>query len=185
MKLEGKKIAFCLTNVIYTYQKTITEMKNTKKEGAEIIPIMQPDTYLTKNANNYVKEIEEICNKKIIINREEAEKIQVDIITITPCSGNYIKKLANSIYDTTILSIVKNHIQENTPIVLGIIVKDGLSTNAENIGKLLNKKNIYFIPFSQSNPITKPYTLSFYPEYITKTLEDALNKKQIQPIIMF
>ena len=70
-------------------------MKNTKKEGAEIIPIMQPDTYLTKNANNYVKEIEEICNKKIIINREEAEKIQVDIITITPCSGNYIKKLAN------------------------------------------------------------------------------------------
>lgn len=56
--------------------------------------------------------------------------------------------------------------------------------NAENIGKLLNRKYIYFIPFRQDNPITKPYSLVYEPRYILDTIIKALNKEQIQPILL-
>ena len=56
--------------------------------------------------------------------------------------------------------------------------------NAENIGKLLNRKNIYFIPFRQDNPITKPHSLVFEPKYILDTIIKALEKEQIQPILL-
>lgn len=56
--------------------------------------------------------------------------------------------------------------------------------SAESIGKLLNTKNYFFIPFRQDNPITKPRSIYFDPKYIRKTLEYALDKEQIQPILL-
>ena len=56
--------------------------------------------------------------------------------------------------------------------------------NAENIGKLLNRKHFYFVPMKQDNPITKPRSIVFDPTYIKITLEAALDNKQIQPILL-
>lgn len=56
--------------------------------------------------------------------------------------------------------------------------------NAESIGKLLNRKNYYFVPAKQDNPITKPRSVVFDPTYIQKTLENALDKVQIQPLLL-
>ena len=98
--------------------------------------------------------------------------------------GNHIAKLSNSIYDTPVLVGINSVLRKNKPVLLGIITKDGLSSNAENIGKLLNRKDIYFVPFSQNNPITKPTSLSYSPKYIVKSIEYALEKKQIQPLLI-
>lgn len=56
--------------------------------------------------------------------------------------------------------------------------------SAENIGKLLNRKHLYFVPFRQDNPITKPRSLVFDPNYILDTVVKALNKEQIQPMLL-
>ena len=56
--------------------------------------------------------------------------------------------------------------------------------SAENIGKLLNRTNYYFVPFRQDNPITKPRSIVFDSSYIVKTLEYALDREQIEPIIL-
>ena len=64
------------------------------------------------------------------------------------------------------------------------MAKDGLSTNAENIGKLLNSKNIFFIPVTQDNPITKPTSLCFSPTYIIKSIKRSLLTQQIQPVLL-
>lgn len=56
--------------------------------------------------------------------------------------------------------------------------------NAENIGKLLNRRHYYFVPMKQDNPITKPRSIVFDPTYISKTLEYALDNEQIQPILL-
>ena len=56
--------------------------------------------------------------------------------------------------------------------------------NAENIGKLLNRKHYYFVPMRQDNPITKPRSIVFDHTFIKKTLEYALEGKQIQPILL-
>ena len=36
----------------------------------------------------------------------------------------------------------------------------------------------------QDNPITKPRSVVFDPTYIKKTLEEALDRKQIQPMLL-
>ena len=51
-------------------------------------------------------------------------------------------------------------------------------------GKLLNRKNYYFVPVKQDNPKTKPNSVVFDPTYIKKTLEYALDKEQIQPVLL-
>lgn len=48
----------------------------------------------------------------------------------------------------------------------------------------MSRKNFYFIPFSQENPITKPRSVTFNPNYIKRTIELALEGEQIQPILL-
>lgn len=93
-------------------------------------------------------------------------------------------KLANDIIDTPATMAVKSHLRNNNPVVIAPSTNNGLSGNAENIGKLLNKKNYYFVPFRQDNPITKPRSVVFDPEYISKAIEYALKGEQVQPILL-
>jgi dipicolinate synthase subunit B len=103
---------------------------------------------------------------------------------IAPCTGNTIAKLANGITDTPVTIAVKSHLKNDKPLVVAIATNDALSSNAKNIGVLLNRKNYYFVPIRQENPITKPHSLSFDANYIIKTLEYALEGEQFQPILL-
>ena len=78
----------------------------------------------------------------------------------------------------------KSHLRNNNPVVLAISTNDGLSGSAENIGKLLNRKKYFFVPFKQDNPITKPRSLVADFSYLIPTIEMALEKEQIEPILM-
>lgn len=145
------------------------------------------DTKFGKS-QTFIDEIESITNEKIIHLIQDAEPIGpkaiTDILIIAPCSGNTIAKLSHGITDTPATMATKSHLRNNNPVVIGVSTNDGLSGNAENIGKLLNRNNYYFVPFRQDNPITKPRSLVFDPEYIVKTLEYALDREQIQPILL-
>jgi len=191
MTLEGKKIGFAFTGAFGYYKKTIEEIKKLVKiRNISIIPIMSFNSYIINtrygDSKEFIKILEEITQNKVIHTINDAEKIGkiLDIIIIAPCSGNTISKLANDIIDTPVIISVKQHLAENKPVVIGIASKNALSDNAENIGKLLNRKNHYFVPFRQSNPITKPNLILYNSKYIKNTLEEALEQKQIQPIIL-
>ena len=191
MKLKEKNVGFILTGSFCTFNKTIEQMENIKKQEANIIPIMSYNSYEldTKfgKAKEFIDKIENITGKKIIHTIQDAEPIGpkhlTDIMLIAPCSGNTIAKLANGIIDSPALMAVKSHLRNNNPLVIAISTNDGLSGSAENIGKLLNRNNYYFVPFRQDNPITKPRSLVFDPNSIVKTLELALDSEQIQPIL--
>lgn len=192
MELEHKKIGFVLTGSFCTFSKTIPKMKELIKMGSEVIPIMSYNAYNldTKfgKAKDFINEIEEITENKIINTIQGAEPIGpkglTDIILIEPCSGNTIAKLANSIINTPATMATKSHLRNEKPVVIAISTNDGLSGSAENIGKLLNRKHYYFVPFRQDNPITKPRSLVFDSKYTIPTLEEALENRQIQPIIL-
>ena len=98
--------------------------------------------------------------------------------------GNTIAKLAGGIVDNAATMATKSHLRNGNPVVLAISTNDGLSGSAENIGKLLNRNHYFFVPFRQDNPITKPRSLVFDSNLIVKTLESALDKEQIQPILL-
>ena len=79
---------------------------------------------------------------------------------------------------------IKSHLRNNRPLVIAPSTNNGLSGNAENIGKLLNRRNYYFVPFSQDNPITKPRSIVFDFDYLIKTIKFALDGEQISPILL-
>ena len=89
MKIEGKRIAFGLTSTFYAFRNTINEMKNIATQGGEIIPIMPIDTYKTDSkyykSIDFIKDIENITKKKIILMDEEADREEADILVIAPC----------------------------------------------------------------------------------------------------
>lgn len=191
MNIENKNIGFALTGSFCTFEKTINEMEKLSKK-CNIIPIMSFNSYYldTKfgKAIDFRNKIEKICNNKIINTIQDAEPIGpkhlLDLLIIAPCSGNTISKLANDIIDTPVTMACKSALRNSTPIVIGISTNNALSGNAENIGKLLNRKNYYFVPFKQDNPITKPRSIVCDFTYIAKTLEYALENEQISPIIL-
>ena len=192
MKIKDKKIGFVLTGSFCTFKYTIPQIKKIMEEGGVVIPIMSKNAYNmdTKfgTALEFIKEIEEITGKEIIHTIQGAEPIGpknlTDILIIAPATGNTIGKLANGITDDVGTMATKSHLRNNNPVVVAISTNDALSGRAENIGKLLNRNNYFFVPFRQDNPITKPRSLVFDPKYIIPTLEFALDKEQIQPILI-
>ena len=192
MEVKGKKIGFVFTGSFCTFKKTIPQMKKLKEYGAEILPIMSFNSYNldTKfgKAKDFVKEIEEICQKEIIHTIQGAEPIGpshlTDIMIVAPASGNTMSKLASDIIDTPATMAVKSHLRNNLPVVIAPSTNNGLGANMASIAALINRKNYYFVPFRQDNPITKPRSIVFDPEYILRTTELALDGEQIEPILL-
>lgn len=193
MTLENKKIGFCFTGSFCMFSKTIEALERLSIiKGIEITPIMSFNSYNldTKfgKARDFIEKIESITKKKVIHTIVDAEPIgpkkMFDILIVAPCTGNTISRLACDIIDTPVTMAVKSHLRNLRPVVIGISTNNALSGNAENIGRLLNRKHYYFVPVRQDNPITKPNSLVFDTSYIKWTLEEALDGKQIQPFLI-
>lgn len=181
-----------MTGSFCTFSKTIPKIKEIVSLGANVIPIMSFNAYNFNTrfgkSKDFIKQIEDITNNKIIHTIQEAEPIgpkkMTDIIVIAPATGNTIAKLSNNITDTPVLMATKSHLRNNKPVVIAISTNDALSGSAENIGRLLNRKNYYFVPFKQDNPITKTRSIVYDFDYLIKTIEYALDNEQLEPIIL-
>ena len=46
-------------------------------------------------------------------------------------------------------------------------------------------EHFYFVPFRQDNPFTKPRSIVFDTTSLIKTIEQALDGEQIQPILIW
>ena len=192
MNIEGKRIGFVMTGSFCTFRKTIDELKKIVELGADVVPIMSKNSYTmdTKfgNAKDFIDEIEEITGNKILHTIQEVEPIgpkdMLDILVVAPATGNTMAKLANDIIDDPATMAVKSHLRREKPVVIAISTNNGLSGAGENIGKLFNRKHYYFVPFRQDNPITKPRSIVFDSSYLIKTIEEALEGEQIQPMLL-
>ena len=192
VKFKDKKIGFALTGSFCTFESIIPYMKELVDEGASVVPIMSFNAYNLNTrfgeAQYFIDQIEEITGNKVINTFVDAEAIGpkglIDILIIAPCTGNTLAKLANGIADTPALFAAKSNLRNDNNILVGISTNDGLSGNAENLGRLLNRKNYYFVPFKQDNPITKPRSLVFDINYLIPALEKAFENEQIQPILL-
>ena len=191
MKLEGIKIGLGITGSFCNFSETKNVISNLKAEGADVYPII---SFSTKNLDTrfykkdeYIKMLKQESKNNIIGTIQKAEPVGpknlVDIILVCPCTGNSLAKLANGITDTPVLMAIKGHIRNNKPVVIGVSTNDGLGASLQNIAKLINTKNMYFVPFRQDDYISKPKSLVLDYNYIVDTVYGALHFKQIQPIL--
>ncbi|MBQ9851008.1 MAG: dipicolinate synthase subunit B [Clostridia bacterium] len=189
--MNNINIGFALCGSFCTFSEVIAEMKKLSDKGYNIFPIMSFNAYQTDTrfgkAEEHIRRIEEICGKKIISTIPDAEPIgpekMLDILVIEPCTGNTLAKLANGITDTPVTLAAKSHLRNNRPLLIAVSTNDALSGSAKNIGKLMNIKNIYFIPFSQDNPLGKPRSVIADFGKTEDAILRAIKNEQIQPII--
>ena len=68
-------------------------------------------------------------------------------------------------------------------MVLALATNDALAASAQNLGRLLNVKNLYFVPLRQDNPEKKPTSLVCDFSQLIPACEAALLGKQLQPVL--
>lgn len=190
--MEKIKLGYAVCGSFCTFSKVLETIKILKDKNYDITPIFSEFAYNTDTrffeAREYIEKIESICNNKSIKSIKEAEPIgpekMFDVLVVAPCTGNTLGKLSSGITDTSVTMAVKAHLRNNRPVILGISTNDALGASAQNIGRLMNVRNIYFVPFSQDNPKAKPRSIVCDFTKINETIENSLNSIQIQPIII-
>ena len=188
--LSKCNIGFAITGSFCTFDKIKIEMKKLVNTGANVIPIFSFNTQQLDSRFGSACGIVQIALLPAIASIctiPQAEPIGpknlIDLLVIAPCTGNTLAKLANGITDTPVLMAAKAHMRNNRPVVISISTNDALSNSLKNIGVLMNMKNIYFVPFGQDNHVKKPYSMIAHTDLLIPTLEAALEKQQIQPIV--
>ena len=104
--------------------------------------------------------------------------VRLDALVISPCTGNTLAKLANGITDTAVCMAAKAHLRSDRPLILALASNDALSANLRNIGILLSRKHIYFVPMVQDDPEKKPHSLVADFTCLSRTMEAALQGRQ-------
>lgn len=171
-------------------EEIINELK--KEKVKNIIPIVSysviTETNRFSNPEKIRDTLETLTNNKLVDTLSKAEPIGpenlIDILVIAPCTGNTLSKLSQGITDTPVLMAAKSHIRNNRPVVIGISTNDGLGASFENIAKTFNTKNMYLVPFRQDNYEKKPKSLAYDYTLVIPTIKNALDKKQIQPLLL-
>lgn len=190
--MEKKTFGFAMCGSFCTFRAVIDEMRRISEEGYPLLPIMSANAFGTDTrfgrADDFVWEVEDICGKKVIKTIPEAEPIgpkkMVDLMIVAPCTGNTLGKLANGITDTAVTMAVKSCLRIGLPVVLAPATNDALAASASNLGKLLNAKNIYFVPMRQDDPEKKPFSLVTDFSQILPAALAALEHRQLRPVFL-
>ncbi len=183
-------IGYAMCGSYCTFDKAIAQMETLKSIGYDILPIMSEnastiDTRFGKAAD-FIKRAEDISGNKVINTIKDAEPIgpkqMCDIILISPCTGNTLAKLTGGITDTAVTMAAKSHLRILRPVLIALSTNDALGAAAKNIGYMLNRKHIYFVPMKQDDHVKKPNSLSADFSLIPQAVELALEHKQIEPV---
>ena len=184
-------IGFALCGSFCTYAQIFPIMEALAKEH-QVFPIFSFSAASIDSrfgtAQEHIQKAREISGRDVIRTMEGAEPIGpkkiIDALIIAPCTGNTLAKLAHSIADTPVTMAAKSHLRNGRPVIVAVSTNDALAGAAENIGKLLARKNYYFVPFGQDDCIGKPTSLVADFSRIPETLNSAMEGRQIQPILL-
>ena len=185
-------IGYALCGSFCTLSKSVEVLTSLREAGYEILPIMSEITATTDtrfgSAADFMQRIEAVCGRNIVRTIPEAEplgpSIPLEALLICPCTGNTLAKIANGITDTPVCMAAKAHLRSDRPLVITLASNDALSANLRNIGTLLSRKNVYFTPLRQDDPISKPHSLVADFSLGPAALAAALEGRQLRPLFL-
>ena len=184
-------IGFAMCGSFCTFSKAFTQMQRLVDSGYDVIPIMSQNAFSTSTrfgkAEETVKRAEEITGKAVLHSVVQTEPIgpkkMCDLLVIAPCTGNTLAKLAAGIADGPVTLAAKAHLRNERPVIVAVSTNDALAGNAANLGRLLNRRGYYFVPFGQDSAFKKPRSLVADFTRLPQTVESALRGEQVQPIL--
>lgn len=184
-------VGFAVCGSFCTHAKAMEALEQVKARFSTVIPIVSECTAATDTrfgpAHELMREMERICDRRVISSIREAEPIGpkklLDLLIIAPCTGNTLGKLACGITDTAVTMAAKAHLRNQSPLLIAPSTNDGLTASAPNLGALLSRKYIYFVPFGQDDPVKKPTSLVADFSLVADAAQAALEGRQLQPLL--
>ncbi len=185
-------IGYALCGSFCTLARSIAVLQSLRADGYEIQPIMSTVTCTTDTrfgtAADFLQRVEAICGQSVIRTIPDAEPLgprtPLEALVICPCTGNTLAKLAGGITDTPVCMAAKAHLRSDRPLLVTLASNDALSANLGNIATLLARKNVYFTPLIQDDPVAKPHSLVADFDSVPEALKAALAGQQLRPLFL-
>ena len=152
--MNAVKVGFAMCGSFCTFSKALEQMDFLINQGYEIIPIMSFNAYST---DTRFGKANDICDKiRDLCKRDIIHTIK-DAEPIGPKKMTDLMLVAPCTGNT--LAKLANAVTMNT-------------------------RHYYFVPFRQDNPFEKPNSLVADFSLIPDTLSNALDNKQLQPVLI-
>lgn len=188
--MEKFKIGLAMCGSYCTYDKAFAAIEKLA-EKYDITPIMSDTAIETDtrfgNVSDHVARLEKITGKKVVSTIKDVEPLApngaFDLLVIVPCTGRTMAALNLGYADSAATMAAKGVLRNSKPVVIAFSTNDALASSAPHIAGLLNRKNIYFVPFGQDDYEKKPFSMASDFTLIDKTIESALKGQQLQPIL--
>lgn len=182
--------AFC--GSFCTLKKSFAAFCEMAESGEELLPIVSENVWATdtrfQTAKDFCDRLAAVSGREVIHTIVGAEplgpRVALDMLIISPCTGNTLAKIAAGITDTAVTMAAKAHLRADRTLVIALASNDALSANLKNIATLLERKNVFFVPMLQDDPVDKPHSLVADFSRLAETCAFAKNKKQIQKIFI-
>ena len=185
-------IGFALCGSFCTFENALAQLEILLSSGYDVYPIMSDMAYDTDTrfgaAVAFRERIEGMCGRPILHTIPQTEPlgpaIALDALVICPCTGNTLSKLACGMTDTPVCMAAKAHLRCDRPLLIALASNDAMSANLGNIATLMKRKQIFFTPMFQDDPIKKPHSLVADFSQIPLALAAALNGKQLRKVFL-
>ena len=192
MRIEQPRVGFAFCGSFCTMARAMEALEAVAAQYGQVVPIVSETVAATDtrfgNAHDFMREMERICDRRVIATVKDAEPIGpkklLDVLVVCPCTGNTLAKLAHGVTDTAVTMAAKAHLRNGGPLVLAVATNDGLAGAAPNLGALLGRKNVYFVPFGQDDCRGKPTSLVADFALVPEAVEAALRGEQLQPVLL-
>ena len=184
-------IGYAMCGSFCTLKRSFDIMAELQK-AHEICPIMSEITYTTDTrfgtAQDHINQAEKLCGRSVIHTVAAAEPLgpaqPLQALVICPCTGNTLAKMAQGITDTAVCMAAKAHLRSNRPLLIALASNDAMSANLSNIAALLNRKQVFFVPMHQDDPVHKPHSLVADFSLVLPALHAALEGHQLRPLFL-
>ena len=179
-------IGFAMCGSFCTHKRALEALGGLLEEGYEVLPVFSESVFETDTrfgrAEDRFCEVTALCGREPIHTVVDAEPlgpaVHLDALLICPCTGNTLAKIASGSTDGAVPLAATAHLRSDRPLVIALATNDALSANLGNIATLLSRKNVYFVPMSEDDPVGKPHSLVADFTLASDTLKYALAGKQ-------
>lgn len=185
------RLGLAVTGSHCTFSRALEAFRPLKRDYT-LVPILSVAAAGTDTrffaASAFRAELEAFCGREAVDTIVKAEPLgtaqRLDALLVAPCTGSTLAKLARGVTDTAVTMACKAHLRNGAPLILAISTNDGLSGSAESIAALLQRKNVYFVPFRQDAPHQKPFSLQSDFDLLGETIKAAMEGRQLQPVLL-
>ena len=189
---KGLKIGVAITGSFCSLSKLFYVLNLFKEHHGDLYLILSDEVQKADTRfyhhDKLLADLKAYTSHDFIMDIPSAEKlgpmIPLDLLLVFPATSNTISKFAYGICDSPVLMACKATIRNQKPVVFGMFSNDALGQSANSWTTLYQRKHIYFVPFGQDDPISKPNSLVCDESKVMDTMLNALQNKQIQPLLV-